>query len=215
MTLISSDSLTPPEIFDPLASDSTERPLPPPAGLWTWALVYLPIILHFLLSVGLTATMWIYVNNHLFNIHHRRARYAEVDGTQTTLPHATPLQTDVTTVLSIILSIIRSLGGAWFASVCWRCAFILLEKDGMRLKDFNNMVARSFPFTFVFYSRGKNGYASIKIYVVIVVVLTLPAQYAAPILSGSITWVPAFDMTVGDIPISGIPTTEFGPGNNS
>ncbi|KAF8315895.1 hypothetical protein DL93DRAFT_2155044 [Clavulina sp. PMI_390] len=190
------------------------RSLPPPTpatyGTWFW--VCLPPIGHFSLSLLTALGMKYYIQGRLFAIHSRHVKFGEVNGLQGILHQYVLLQTDVTTILSVFLAIIRSLGGIWFAGLCWRAAFLILEKDGLRLKDFNRLISRDLLHIFFIplQRRGRSGI--VVFYAIFAILLALPAQYAGPVLSGAITWVPASIMASGHVPLSGISTLENGPG---
>jgi len=125
--LMSQDSLSP--------AISPEREKRDPrckrAGGKQWTLALLPLAAHFAMSVATAIFMWFYVSGRPFGIHERRASFVESDGTRGTLQHFTLLQTDITTLLSVVLAAIRACAGCWCAAMCSRYAFLLLEKDGI------------------------------------------------------------------------------------
>lgn len=216
--LIENDSLaTPRTLSFRQLSNSIQGSKSRGASAWTWALVFVPVVGELLLSVGTAAVMFLYVDKQMFNIHDRRPTFAEADGSQITIPSFALLQTDVTTILSIALAVIRLLAGAWLTGVCWRCAIILLEKDGMRLRDFNRLVSHSVQSMFTFCFPRKNGHIHLSsmFLSLVILLLALPAQYAAPLLTGSITWVPSFHMAAGNVSVSRITSTHLGPGQNA
>lgn len=153
-----------------------------------WLLTMLPFFLHILLSVLIGAFVMMYVSDHPFNVSDRRPTYTDLDGSTHHLSDYRPLQTDITTALSISLALLRTLSGSWYAATCWRCAIILMELEGMTLANLKWMLTTTLPA--MFRSRRRNGNTFIVLLVVIILLTALPAQYAAPILTGSISWDP-------------------------
>ena len=178
-------------------------------GTTQWALALLPLVAHFALS---TCTAWFvrfYVANRSFGVSDRRASFVESDGSKGTLKHPIILQTDITTLLSVVLALTRTCGGAWCVAMCSRSAFLLLEKDGLRLKDLTWMLDWGLPSSFTSHRRGSHSH--IVFITALVLLASLPAQYAAPILTGSIAWSPSHRLVLGDVPVSNISTSANGP----
>ncbi|KAF8315896.1 hypothetical protein DL93DRAFT_2227171, partial [Clavulina sp. PMI_390] len=217
----------------PTPTPHVRPPLPSaPATFWTWFWVCLPAIGHFALSALTAVGMKYYVQGHVFAIHSRHVEFGEVNGLKDIFHQYIPLQTDITTALSILLAIIRSLGGMWFAGLCWRAAFLILEKDGLRLcwrmvwnipetitnvdylKDFNRLISKDLLHIFFIPAQRRNRSGIVVFYAVFAILLALPTQYAAPVVSGAITWVPASIMANGNAPLTGISTLANGPGQN-
>ena len=62
-----------------------------------------------------------------------------------TWTHYSLQQSDVTTMISAGLTAIRLLSASWHLLSAWRCAYILLEKDGLSLYQLSNMVSNQIP----------------------------------------------------------------------
>ena len=169
-----------------------------------WALALLPLAGHFALSAYTVAFVWLYVSGRTFGVSERRASYIESDGSKGMAKHFTILQTDITTTLSIILVLTRACGDAWCGAMCSRAAFILLEKDGMRLGDLTWMLDWGLPASFT--PRRISGHSHIVFITALVLLASLPALFAAPVLS-SITWSPFHIMVLSGVPVSNIPTS--------
>ena len=135
----------------------------------------------------------------------RRASFIESDGSKGMAKHFTILQTDITTTLSIILALTRACGDAWCGAMCARAAFILLEKDGMRLGDLTWVLDWGLPASFT--PRRISGHSHIVFITALVLLASLPALFAAPVLTGSITWSPSHTMVLSGVPVSNIPTS--------
>lgn len=89
------------------------------------------------------------------------------------------LASDITTAVSAALVVVRVVTGSWTAITAWRCVYILLEKDSLSLGQLNFMVAYKIP------SKISGGYSWL---VVVILLLLLPAQFAAPLASGAVGW---------------------------
>jgi len=172
------------------------------AGGRQWALALLPLAAHFAMSAATVTFMVVYVSGRPFGIRERRASFVESNGSRGTVEHPTPLQTDITTLLSVALALTRMCGGCWCTAMCSRCAFLLLEKDGMYLKDLAWMFDWGLPASFTSKRKGSN--SRIVLITGIILLASLPAQYAAPLLTGSITWSPSYGMVSGSVAVSNI-----------
>ena len=86
---------------------------------------------------------------------------------------------DITTVVSAAILVLRIITGAWTSQSAWRCAFILLEIQGITLEQFNRMI--SWP---AYLLRG-----STDAYIATLILLLLvPANLVAPVITGSVGW---------------------------
>lgn len=91
-------------------------------------------------------------------------------------------QSDVLTILSLGLKITSIIYSALQGILAWRYAFIALERKGMTFSQLS---------TQVFYKIGPVAPRSRFIACIsFALILAWPAQLAAPVLSGAITWVP-------------------------
>jgi hypothetical protein len=171
-----------------------------------WALFVLPLAAHFLLVIAITIFMLVYVDGGQFNLNSRRPSITQVDGSVTLFDHYSPLQTDVTTTLSLALVLTRIAAAAWCGATTWRCAFLLMRKTGLSLHELNTMITFGVLAKF----KSDNGEYGIAIIATILLLAVLPSQLSAPILTGSTTWSPSLRHTRGLHPIAGIPTPENG-----
>ena len=86
---------------------------------------------------------------------------------------------DITTIVSTAILVVRILTGAWAAKSAWRCAFILLETQGITLQQFNRMI--SWP---TYFLRG-----STDAYITTLTLLLLvPANLVSPVITGAVGW---------------------------
>jgi hypothetical protein len=171
-----------------------------------WALFVLPLAAHFLLVIAITIFMLVYVDGGQFNLNSRRPSITQVDGSVTLFDHYSPLQTDVTTTLSLALVLTRLAAAAWCGATTWRCAFLLMRRTGLSLHELNTMITFGVLAKF----KSDNGEYGIAIIATILLLAVLPSQLSAPILTGSTTWSPSLRHTRGLHPIAGISTPENG-----
>lgn len=100
-------------------------------------------------------------------------------------------QSDMTTLISILVLVSRFLAGMWQVTTTWRCIFLLLETKSLSLSElqFVSTYKLPSPGTSVAFPRSALVWA-----VTVVMLLVLPAQLAAPIATGCVTWVPSYTL---------------------
>lgn len=157
----------------------------PKHPLWAWASTLSPLILHFIISIGITIFVVNYVNGRYFNLTERRPLVSLAGGVTARSQGYVPLQSDVVTFLSATLVVLRVFAAAWAGSLCWRGAFFLMERTGLRRRDLNWMISYGL-FTPLSYGRD-----AVMFCVGVILLVTLLAQVVSPILTGSITWIPS------------------------
>lgn len=162
--------------------------LPPTRkALSEWATALCPLVLHCVLAVSIVAFMLSYVHANHFNIKERRPHVLLANGTTVLWPRSAPLQSDITTLISSALAIIRLTTAAWLGPLGWCCAFILMERAGLRPGQLHTLINYGIhlPRNFL----GLKGKQRIDLLTAIILALVLPANIAAPVLTGSVTWV--------------------------
>ena len=92
------------------------------------------------------------------------------------------LASDITSLISGALVAVRLVTSAWAGIASWKCAFIMLEKSSLDLKQFNRMVSARVPWPLNIRS-GRFG-----LLVTAVLLLMLPSTFIAPLLSGAAGW---------------------------
>lgn len=157
----------------------------PNAGFWAWTNTLWSLVLHCLVSLGIAGSMIYYVDGRYFNITERRPWVPLADGTTERLTQYVPLQSDVTTFLSGSLVVLRLIAASWAGSLCWRGAFVLMERTGLRRRDLDWMLSYGI-FTPFAYTRH-----SLVFCIGGIMLVTLFAQATSPLLTGSITWAPS------------------------
>lgn len=170
---------------DPLPNPNKQRTdeFIPERGLKSWASTLWPLVLHCVVAIGIVVLMVYYVNGRNFNVTERKPWVPLADGTSVQLSQRRLLQSDVVAILSGALVILRLIAASWGGSLCWRIAFFLLEKTGLRYRDLDWLISYGcFPPTY-----DKHLFA---FRIGLILLVTLSAQVASPILTGSITWQP-------------------------
>jgi hypothetical protein len=160
--------------------------------LWAWYL--LP--LHLISALAFTVIMVSVINNRNYPI------CDNGDSWWCSLLSCGLAQSDVTSLISTALVLIRLVTSAWFTLSAWRGTYILLEKRGMTLAQMSNMVMFHWP-------GFSNSLGSAYTWLTAAMfLLILPAQLIAPLASGSVSWLPDHSYSVG--PDIEIPTAQAG-----
>jgi hypothetical protein len=91
---------------------------------------------------------------------------------------------DVTSLISSALMVIRFFVSAWTGVVIWNCVFILLERQGLTLLQINRIVSFYLPPVPEHPETHR---------VVLLLLLVIPQQFISPILTGAVDWNPALE----------------------
>jgi hypothetical protein len=113
-------------------------------------------------------------------------------------------QSDVNTLLSLALVLIRTLAGCWLTLTGWRMAFISLECNGATLRETNRMTNYRIP-PFKPWARirwNKDSSQVLAATLWMIFLLALPAQFVAPLLTGAINWIPGTDFVRSPFQVS-------------
>ncbi|KAJ1303718.1 hypothetical protein OPQ81_008143 [Rhizoctonia solani] len=140
------------------------------------------LVVHCILSVGVTVFVLVYVQGRHFNVT-QRTPIVQVDGGTRVAPFL-PMQSDIVTLLSSLIAILKCALAAWTGLLCWNIALFLMERPGLARRDLKVLINYGIlsPGTF-----SKNW--SILI-IGTLLLATLAANLSSPILTGSISWVP-------------------------
>lgn len=154
----------------------------------------LPLALHLLIALGIAILVLFYVDHNHFGLTQRTPTAALRNGAIQALEdtRSRPLQSDITTALSLSLGILRVLSTAWYSSLCWRCAIILMEKTGLTIGELGRLVSFGLPPLPLVQSRSAHTTAY-TMTVALILLLAFPSQLAAPVITGSITWTPTVE----------------------
>ena len=133
--------------------------------------------LHALASASLALIMLVLIDEHDFST-----------GSRTAYPHSTLfLQTEVNGLVSVALVLVRFIAGSAATLLTWRWAFVLLEKCGITLAELLRLVDMRVPFRPRFESGYQLWWSALT---VLVMVLSWPPSFAAPLANSSLGWVP-------------------------
>ncbi|CUA72819.1 Transcription-associated protein 1 [Rhizoctonia solani] len=148
-----------------------------------WASAAWVMIAHFTLSIGITIFVLVYVEGHHFNLTERYPVVRVLGGTRIA-PFA-PMQSDIVTLLSSMIAVLKCALAAWAASLCWNIALFLMERRGLAHQDLQALLR---------YGLLTPGAYSMDWSTWLIGFLLLAgtvANLSSPVLTGSIAWVPS------------------------
>jgi hypothetical protein len=153
---------------------------------------------HFALAV-LVATICLgYLDGRTFNVNSRRPQYREVDGSVAYVTFYAPLQSDITTAVSLAATITRVAGGWWATDYIWRSAFVAMERGGISAKGLSQAISNRPPAPRHFTRRSN------MVIIYIALFATFAIDYFSAALTGSFIWEAANTRIPGRIPLTGI-----------
>ena len=117
------------------------------------------------------------------------------------------LQSDITTVISLLASATRAAAAWWAGTLLWRCAFMFMEKSEITLAGFSKVISGGITATLSL-SHVSSRRNWLLVYAIIFICFVM--DYFSAILTGSITWRPAFILVDGVVPLTNL--TEGVPG---
>ena len=138
------------------------------------------------------------LDGRAFNTNSRQPEYPESDGSISHLTSYSPLQSDITTAVSLAATVTRVAGGWWSGGYIWRCIFLSMERGGISLKGLSRVVS-NMPATRRHFARRSN-----MVIIFITLFATYAVDYFSSALTGSIVWEPTFRHIPGRIPVTGI-----------
>ena len=147
--------------------------------IWLWAI--LPLILHFVSILTLTAFLTTYVDRNDFNIDSRKV-----------FSKFTPLQSDITTAISSGIAIYRVFAAGWSTAMVWRSIFLLMGEGGITIEQINSLL------TWQIHLHPRYKPSRFGFLVSIILLSAVPSQFSGPILTGSITWSSSYHLTKGE-----------------
>jgi hypothetical protein len=166
-----------------------------------------PFILHFVLTV-LVAFVTLYLidspsGDRIYNLNNRRPHFIDLDGGKTTggIKSYRPLQSDITTALSIAASATRAAAACWAGKLLWRCAFMFMEKGEITIAGFSKVVDGGITTLL----RPRDVANRKNVFLVYLIIFTcFGMDYISSILTGSVTWQPTFIVVGGFVPVVNI-----------
>jgi len=160
------------------------------SGRWRSIIKWWLLPTHITLAAALAFALLQFVKDHLFLVN---GADPTEHGPNSSYP--TIYQSDVTTLVSLILVLLRTLSSCWLSLAGWRMAFICLEKHGATLKQVDWIVGYLIPPTRVASGRTPPGEGRRLLPTMwLVFLLATPAQFVAPLLSGAVNWIPAIEL---------------------
>lgn len=87
---------------------------------------------------------------------------------------------EVTTLVSASMVIVRILVSCWTAVLVSSCVFILLEDPGLKISALDNVMIFGLPW---FWPKGRKGWT-----VATVLLLLFPQQFTSPLVTGAVGW---------------------------
>ncbi|KAL5638596.1 hypothetical protein ACGC1H_005310 [Rhizoctonia solani] len=149
-------------------------------------LTIIPLVIHCLSSVAIAITLLRYLDTRQFYLE-RRPQIKLADGTYEVdqLGKFNILQSDITTILSSLLMILRWVAAAWAGPLGWRAIFLLGEKYGLRYRDIEWVTNYGILHPATHFQRPLN------LLLGLILISTLAPFPASPLLTGSISWIPS------------------------
>jgi len=148
----------------------------------------LPLALHFLIVLVILAIL----RNHIDKHHYNQEKRFSLSG-------FTPLQSDMTTLISSGVAFYRLCAAIWSGAVLWRCIFILLGNGGITLEKIDTML------TWQIYRPPR--LLPSQVLISIILLTAFSPHVSGPILTGSITWSSSYRLVVAPASecVTGIP----------
>ena len=179
-----------------------------------------PFIVHFLMTIFVAfVTLYIIGSpDRVYNLNHRRPQFTDLDGVETEarIKYTRPLQSDITTLLSILASGTRAAAAWWAGKLLWRYAFMLMEKGEITIAGFSKAVDGGI--TTLLWPRDVANRKNV--FLAYLIILTcFGMDYFSSILTGSVTWQLSSIMVEGSVPLmytpQGIPEADISAYRNS
>ena len=166
-------------------------------------LAIVQFVMQSLLAILILIFVIVFVDQRAFNVTERRPHYQLTNGTRVQVsPKDWYLsQSDITTIISVAFNVLGKCYAAWIAVMTWNYAFLLLERNGMRLETLSSMI--SLPIIPVLFpppgfetthsgatqeSGNRRAQKRLSIIAALIMLSVFPASFSPPLLTGSITW---------------------------
>jgi hypothetical protein len=149
--------------------------------------------MHVLIVAGTTIFMFL-INGHKA-FRSRPILITRADGSVYSQTGYVSVQTDITTVVTFLSSIARTIGAWNSAGILWRCVFLFMEKGEVSLKGVQRILAKR-PVS--------SNDLKKKVHFLLFSALFLVSfclDYASPVLAGSLNWVPTIAYFRSDKPV--------------
>ncbi|EDR01126.1 uncharacterized protein LACBIDRAFT_333514 [Laccaria bicolor S238N-H82] len=157
---------------------------------------YWPFAAHLALIAFVSLACLRCLDGRDFYVNSRRPRYREVDGSVAYATSYAPLQSDITTAVSLAASVTRVAGGWWATGFMWRCIFVAMERGGISAKGLSQAISSRPPAPRHF-TRKSN-----MVIIYITLLATFAIDYFSAALTGSFIWEAADRRIPGRIPLA-------------
>ena len=97
--------------------------------------------------------MLFYVDGHQFFLSHRLS-LAQADGSVTRQFVFLPVQSDITTIISLLASSARLASTLWVVGIDLRCVFLFMERGGVTFEGLKSVIGGSLLGEFINYLQG-------------------------------------------------------------
>ncbi|EDR00790.1 uncharacterized protein LACBIDRAFT_312970 [Laccaria bicolor S238N-H82] len=177
---------------------------PSPSPVSTWRMIrikfckYGPFGVHFGLTALIATVCLCFLDGRTFNTNSRRPQYVEADGSFSHSKSYAPLQSDITTAVSLAASATRVAAGWWATGLVWRSIFVAMEQGGIFAEGLSQ-VASSRPPAYCHIIQKSN-----VVIIYIILVATFAIDYFSAALTGSLVWEPASTLMPGRVALTGI-----------
>ena len=156
--------------------------------------------------------------DRIYNLNHRRPHFTDLNGltTEAGIKSYRPLQSDITTALSIAASATRAAAAVWAGKLLWRYAFMLMEKGEITIAGFSKVVDGGI--TTLLWPRDVANQKNVFL-AYLIIFTCFGMDYFSSILTGSVTWQLSSIMVEGLVPLvnitQGIPGTDISAYRNT
>ncbi|KAG8841020.1 hypothetical protein FRC20_005298, partial [Serendipita sp. 405] len=141
--------------------------------------------------------MILYVNGNDFLVA-RRHTIINFDGTTSPYDRYSPLQSEITTLISLMATVTRLAGGLWCGNILWRCILYCMEQGGISLGGVKRLIESHPP------SFHHIGYKRNTALIFIFLIISFSIDFFSSVLTGSVTWEPTFTYVQGKTTMTGI-----------
>ncbi|EDQ99429.1 uncharacterized protein LACBIDRAFT_335084 [Laccaria bicolor S238N-H82] len=161
-------------------------------------MAYGPFGLHFGLTALIATVCLCFLDGRTFNANSCRPQYVEADGSFSHPKSYAPLQSDVTTAVSLAATVTRVAAGWWATDLIWRSIFVSMERDGISAKALSQVVSNRPPAPRHFIQKSN------AVIIYIILFATFAIDYFSAALTGSLVWEPASTLIPGRVALTGI-----------
>ncbi|EDR01498.1 uncharacterized protein LACBIDRAFT_333257 [Laccaria bicolor S238N-H82] len=168
----------------------------------------LPFALHLFLTIFSVIAVLFLINpadaDLVYNLNHRRPHFIDLHGVTRVASNRNIqlLQSDITTVIALLANATRAAAAWWAGKLLWRCAFMFMEKSEITLAGFSKVISGGIT-AMLSPSHVSSRRNWLLVYAIIFICFVM--DYFSAILTGSITWQPAFTLVDGVVPLTNLP----------